>query len=196
MQQPRTSSLRGMSVIEVLVAAALLLVISLGILGLLTRALQNNTRGLEATQTSNFARTQLDHNLGEPLNAPSIQVAPGSNELKIEEFWATGSLAIDNDDDERWYGAEADAQGRILLEQERTVRQYNVVSLIGDAQEFNEEGEFVFQITQAKLDNGLPGDIDPRYVNVKRIDLSIQGNRQGGALGAGQSLRSETYKAY
>ena len=187
---------RGMSIIEVLVAAGLLLVISLGILALLTRSLQNNTRGWEATQTSNYARTQLDQHLGESLDAPDIQIPSGSSELETDHFWASGSTAIDNDDDEGWYDSEASAQGIILMEKTRMVQQYNVASLLGDASGFNDQGEYEFEITQGDLDSALTGDVDPRFANVKRIELTIQGRRQGGSLGAGQRLKSETYKSY
>lgn len=189
-------ALRGMSLIEVLVAASLLLVISLAILALLTRALQNNTRGWEATQSSNLIRTELDQHLGEELTAPDVTVAPGTTEIETESFWAAGSDAFDNDDDEGWYDVEGDAQGRILVERKRTVRQYNVSSLIGDPTGYSDKGEFVYEISQAQIDSPLTGDVDPRFANVKRIDLEIQGRRQAGPLGAGQRLKADTYKAY
>lgn len=192
----KARSQRGMSIIEVLVAAGLLLVISLAILAMLTRSLANNTRGWEATQTSNYARTQLDQHLGEDLSAPDIEIAAGSDETTASRFWASGSNAIDNDQDEGWYDVETDAKGTVLIEQSKTVKQYNVKTLIGDPSGLNDEGEYVYEITEAKLNAPLSGDVDPRFANVKRIELTIEGRRQGGSLGAGQRLKSETYKSY
>lgn len=189
-------SQRGMSLIEVLVAAGLLLVISLAILAMLTRSLANNTRGWEATQTSNFARTQLDQHLGETLDAPAIEIGSGQTENATSRFWASGSATIDNDADEGWYDVEADAKGTILVVQESQVRQYNVATLLGDASGLNDEGEYQYEITESKLNSPLTGNVDPRFANVKHIELTIEGRRQGGSLGAGQRLKSETYKSY
>lgn len=195
-QAARLRSQRGMSVVEVLVAAGLLLVISLAILAMLTRSLANNTRGWEATQTSNFARTQLDQYLGEYLSAPGIEISAGATENTASQFWASGSSVIDNDADEGWYDSESLAQGTVLLEKSTTVTQFNVKTLLGDPAGLNDDGEYYYQISPSKLSSPLSGDVDPRFANLKRIELTIKGRRQGGSLGAGQQLASETYKSY
>ncbi|MDA8018040.1 MAG: hypothetical protein MPN21_11390 [Thermoanaerobaculia bacterium] len=187
---------RGMSVVEVLVAASLLLTVAVGILALLTRSLQNNTRGWEATQTSNHARTALDQRLGEALTAPGLEIAAGSNERKNELFWSGGSNVLDNDDEEGWYDSESEAAGTVFVRRTEIVRQYNVRSLLGESSGLNDEGEYVFELERERIDTPLSGDVEPRFVHIKRIEVTIEGRRQGGALGAGQRLKSETYKSF
>lgn len=191
---PSAEQERGMSVIEVLVAAALLLVISLGILALLTRSLANTNRGWEATYTSNMVRTQLDNHLGQPFE--EISIAAADTVTESTAFWAAGSNAIDNDDDEGWYDTEAAAKGLVLMERQLAVRQYNVKTLLGSPTGFNDLGEWEYFLTEAKLGSGLSGSVDQDFVHVKRFEVSYKGVREGGGLGAGQRLKAETFKSF
>lgn len=193
----------GMSVVEVLIAASLLLVIALGVLALLTRSMANANRGWEATVAANHVRNQLDTYTGEPLTSPTVLITGGQKEEVLTEYWAQGSSAISNDDDEGWYPDEGSAQGLVLLEREVTIRQYNVKSLLGDTTGLNDEGQWVFEITETAVNelesNGgavLEGGTDIEFVHVKRVATSLEGKRQGGALGAGQRMRTETYTSF
>jgi Tfp pilus assembly protein PilV len=51
---------RGLSIVEVLIASALLLIIALGILPLFSRSIISNRQGLDSTEVSNMARTQME----------------------------------------------------------------------------------------------------------------------------------------
>jgi prepilin-type N-terminal cleavage/methylation domain-containing protein len=61
----------GFSLIEVLIASALLLAVAVGVLPLFTRSLTNNLEGNEATQMSNGAVDSLEDMAGERFNAES-----------------------------------------------------------------------------------------------------------------------------
>ena len=65
----------GFTMVEVLVAGALLMVITLGTLPLFTRALRDNRSGAESTEVSNAARSGLEEFFQLPWDAARLVLA-------------------------------------------------------------------------------------------------------------------------
>ena len=89
----RRSSLRrrrraaGFSLLEVLIAAALLLAVAVGILPLFTRSLTSNLEGNEATQLSNGAIDTLEDMAGDRFNAGDMTwTGTGTSSTSAWEF--------------------------------------------------------------------------------------------------------------
>ena len=68
---------RGLSIVEVMIAAALLLIIALGILPLFSRSIISNRQGLDSTEVSNMARTQMEEYAQLPFNHLMLTVPDG-----------------------------------------------------------------------------------------------------------------------
>jgi type II secretory pathway pseudopilin PulG len=121
-KRPKSSRAGGFSLVEVLIAGALLLVISLGILPLFTRSMTLNSAGRVSTQISQYARSSMEELISASLNAPSLTIPAGETELEVISYFEDAS--------EGWI-AEADhvpGSGWFYRKTVR-VRQYNVGAL-------------------------------------------------------------------
>ncbi|MEZ5313277.1 MAG: hypothetical protein R2862_06270 [Thermoanaerobaculia bacterium] len=78
-KRPRTSE-AGFSLIEGLVAAALLLIVTVGILPLFSRAMQNNAKGNDSTRQSNGAVDELERSISMPFNSGPMDIVNGATQ--------------------------------------------------------------------------------------------------------------------
>ena len=83
-----TGTEAGFSLIEVLVAAVILLVIALGMVPLFTRAITSNVEGFENTEVSNYARSRAEEFLQYPFNSPQLTVEAGKDVREIKDFYS------------------------------------------------------------------------------------------------------------
>lgn len=159
----------GFSMIEVLIAAAMLLIVALGVLPLFTQAMVNNTAGAESTRVANHARTRAEEFLQYPFNSASLLVPAGVTEREIDDYYAR--------EEEAWFaGTVSDAASAghdPLFTRTTTIRQFNVQDLT------------------TPLDGGAP----PGAVHVKEITVEIEGTRSAGPLGAGKRIAVRVHKS-
>lgn len=87
MRAPRERS-DGFSLIEVLIAALILMVILLGMVPLFTRSVTNNIQGFDYTEVSNYAKSRAEEFLQFPFNSPNLTVPVGSESLEVTEFFS------------------------------------------------------------------------------------------------------------
>ena len=83
----RQRSSAGFSMIEALIAAAILLIIALGLLPLFTRSINDNVSGNDASQATNGSRTEAEEMLQLPFNNTRLAVPAGSTQLQVQDFW-------------------------------------------------------------------------------------------------------------
>ena len=74
---PSASNEAGFSIIEGLIAALLLLVVTLGILPLFSRAMNNNVKGNDSTRQSNGATDAFETSVALPFNSGAMTVPGG-----------------------------------------------------------------------------------------------------------------------
>src|SRR5688500_9627085 len=84
---PRSHGQRGMSLIEVLVAALIMVVVALGLIPLFTRSMRQNREGANFTDLTNVARSALEEYLQMDFIAPRLTIPPGSEELVVQHYW-------------------------------------------------------------------------------------------------------------
>lgn len=104
----RRSGEAGMSLVEVTIAAAILLVVSIGVLPLFTRAIVNNRSGYDSNQASHLVRTSLEDDLALGFNHPKFDIrnplpghfvqpssigVGGEEMLQGDFFWDEGALS-------------------------------------------------------------------------------------------------------
>ncbi len=83
-----TSRAGGFSLIEVLIAALILMVILLGMVPLFTRSITNNIQGFDYTEVSNYAKSRAEEFIQFPFNSPNLTVPIGSESLEVTDFFS------------------------------------------------------------------------------------------------------------
>lgn len=163
----------GMSLIELMIAMALLAFVAIGILPMMMRALADNNRAWEATEASNFVQSELEPMLATPYDSPVLTVDPGTDERLSSWSWAEGDAGKVGDDNEGW-ALDPTGKGLVFWTRNTYVHWYDVDD----------------------LKTRLKGDEDPSQVNLKEIQVKVESIRQGGSLGGGQELWIRVLKAF
>jgi hypothetical protein len=173
---PRTAE-NGFSVVEALIAAALLLVIAIGIIPFFSTAMANNARGNDSTQASNFTKTVLEDLLQIPFNNQNVAIPPGSTEVVRNQWWENPNPDIVGD--EVWRDGVASGTPDIWTRRV-VITQHSV----NDA----ENGLF---------DTPLDGGADPINVHLRQIVVTVNSSREiGNPLGASRPFTLRTFKAF
>ena len=175
---------RGLSLLEVLIAAAILLVVTVGIVPLLVRARANNVRGWESTTVTSHLKTTLEPVLEFDFGSAPMTVPAGTTEGLATDFWTAGTRGMVHDPGEGWCRDPA-GRGDVVWTRTVRVRQFH----LGDLGNPGDPGNDPF-------DEPLDGRAPPESVHLKEIRVEIRGARQGGALGAGQNYSITLYKAF
>jgi Tfp pilus assembly protein PilV len=167
----------GFSMIEALIAAAILLIIALGLLPLFSRAINDNVSGNDATQATNGSRTQLEELLQVPFNNTRLTLAGGATELATADFWTRGDAKKTGSADEGWW-ANPSGHGQVLWRRTTRVRQYSVSDL-----------------TDGKLDTPLAGGTQPTFVQLKELEVVVE-NPKKNLIGNGQGITLRVIKPF
>lgn len=142
----------GVSLVEALIAAALLLVIVIGLIPLFSRSMLNNVQGNDAMQATNAVVTEFERFLALPFDREELTIPAGSNEVQTTLFYLfegkQWDASVPIGDTARW-------------EREATLRQYSIGDLFDDG----------------VLNNPQPGDQTPSYIHLKTIELEVRNGR-------------------
>ncbi len=150
----------GFSMIESLIAAAILLIIALGLLPLFSRAINDNVSGNDASQATNAGRTQIEALMQLPLENQRLAATSGVA-TETTDYWTAGATDQLGDADEGW---QTDSSGHGAVLWNRTTR--------------------VTQITLADLDStGLNKDT----ITLKQIEVEVD-NPKKNLFGNGQGI--------
>ncbi len=160
----KSSREAGFSVIEGLIAALLLLVVTLGILPLFSRAMNNNVRGNDSTRQANGAIDTFESYGGLFFNSGDMRVLPGTEERVVLETLALNKIdsptgGVDVGMSNRWEPAAAVLAPDVpVMNREITLRQYSF-------DDFKDDQE---------LNDPLDGDKEDRLVHLKLIDVELR----------------------
>lgn len=156
----------GFSLVEVLIAAALLLIVSVGILPMFTRSITNNLQGKQATEATNLARSELERMIQLPSDAADLTLLSGT-ELVRNEKWSKNSL--------QWYDVGSFPTGEIdAFERTVTVRQFGMGALADGLLDSSEL---------------LDASSDPQLVHLKEIEVEVVAPPSGMSPGKQVTLR-------
>ena len=167
---------RGVSLIETLIATALLLVTALGIAPLLMRAQSDTLRGRETTRSAAAAAGRLDELLGAAFDAAPLALGRGQSERRHDAAWTQGDPRVIHDAAEGWIATPTPSPGLGRVLWRRTTR--------------------VRQLALDHLGLPLPGGAPPGTVHLKEIDVTVATLRQGNGLGAPVITRVRVLKAF
>lgn len=170
----RFAAERGFSVVEGLIAAALLLIVTIGVLPMFTRAIINNSQGRQASEVSNRARNTLEELAQLPYDDLAVTIPDGSDSLVTTHYW--------NSITEQWE-LTAPASGNLLYTRTTTVRYFDVSALDTGATGLPE-----FERSEAIAAPAAP--------DLKEIEVVISNPDQLGLLGPGKSITLRYYKPF
>ncbi len=152
--------------IEVMIASAILLIVSIGVLPLFTRSITNNVQGRLATEAVNDARSELERLMQLDFNSPELTLPDGQPTLERKEYWDQNS--------HRWLDGTSipDDQNETL----RTVR----------IRQFNKDAFLDRRVDDAEA---LPGGSPVGQVQIKEIVVRVMSASQLDAPGKAMTLR-------
>ncbi len=167
----------GFSLIEALIAAAIMMVIALGLLPLFSRAINDNVSGNDASQATNNSRTQVEEILQLPFANQRLVVPAGSKLLETKDYWTRGDAQQEGGSNEGWW-ANASGHGQVLWNRTTHVRQYSISDL-----------------ADGKLDTPLDGSTQPTFVQLKQIEVVVD-NPKKNIFGNGQGITLTVLKPF
>ena len=174
----RRAGSRGLSLLEVTIAGALVLVIAISILPMMVRSTTNNQLGWQATEMSNYFRSTFDEAIEASFTGAAMTIPDADTALLSDWVYTAGALDESGDADERWWsvddsglsvvgteivrGAQTN-RGPILWVRRTQVRQFNVEAL-GDP---NIPGNIPFPDTKALQGSALRDSVHLKEIHVE-----------------------------
>ncbi len=192
----------GFSLVEGLIAAALLLVIAVSVLPLFMQALVSNTRGGRSSQLTALVNAELESLNQATLDNPAWQLTgSGTETLELgTRFWDTGHLHSEANPaqlgDEGWVDTRGAAAGPVVWSRDLTLRKYSyadvhttidvgaaTLSTLGDPRLFD-----------SPLQTDDDGDIYSAHITEFRVHI-IE-DREGVPLGLSQRMTVGHFRAF
>lgn len=181
---------RGFTVIEGLVATAILLIVAIGILPLFANSIANNSRGSDSTTASNFGKSALENLSQMPFNNTSLAIGSGATQKVLSEWWKPGAGPI-NDTTQGWQSTAPTSTQFTTWTRSTTVEEFGVRDILNS-------GKFV---------TPLDGSTQANFVQLKRVTVNVQsskintvnalgGGKQGAVLGGGENIVLQIVKAF
>jgi len=163
---------RGFTLVEMLIAAALLGVIMVGMIPLFTRSILANQAGWESSRVSSLGKSQVEQYIEAGFNAPPLTLAAGSELVSTDYYSNVHHEWMPGEDPE-----EGDAS---LWFRTTSVRQYHI-SAVNDG---------ILDPTEA-----LPAGADPVWINLKEVEILVENRRGATLIRPDQALTLRVVKA-
>lgn len=192
----------GFSLIEGLIAAALLLVVAVSTLPLFMRALESNTRGGRASQVATMVTAALEELNQATVDREDFQLTGSDTGVRETGtmFWDLGALYADGDPaeigDEEWIADKTTASGPVLWSRELDIRKYSFADVhtsiqVGD-QELTTLGD------PRWFDSPLHTDDDGDLYNahITEFRVHIVEDREGIPLNSGQRMTVGHFRTF
>jgi prepilin-type N-terminal cleavage/methylation domain-containing protein len=164
---------KGFSLIEVLIASAIFLIVALGIVPFFTQAIVNNRAGADFTQSTNYAKSELERLYALPFSSPDLQVTAGTSAVTVQYYSQTAH---------NWVPTVT-SPDVALWTRTVTIRNFGLGGMI----DIDHDG---------KLDGPLGAGTPVASVHAKQIEVRVQSGRAGGPLGAGKQITLSVFKAF
>ena len=178
MNRRRAARQQGFSVVEALIAAALLLIIAIGVLPLFTRAIVSNVSGDDSTKVSHFSRSQTENLYTQPWNSSDLEITSGSIHALPPQYFRDPDP--NSTGDEVWTPTLPTAPSERRWQRDADIRQFSIRSI--------DDG--TLSMSEALPATSLPGDI-----HFKVIEVRVQGLRQAGPLESPKQIAVRMIKA-
>lgn len=186
-QRRCVGSSSGFSMLEVMIAGAILLIISLGLIPLFVQAVRDNETGGDYTQAANGNKSRLEESSQLPINNGSLAVPLGVAEGQTVESFAQGDRSKIGDANERWWpGAPAD-KGQLLWTRTTLVHTYNMNAL--------DKRDKDFVLDPAERQPGTAeGDMGNSHL--KEVEVVLESEKDASLFGGSKRTTFRLLKAF
>jgi prepilin-type N-terminal cleavage/methylation domain-containing protein len=161
---------KGFSLIEVLIAAGIFLIVALGIVPFFTQAIVNNRAGADYTQSTNYAKSELERLFSLPMSSPDLQVTVGTSAVTVQYYSQTTHTWV----------TTLTSGDVALWTRTVTIRQYSLSGMLNGA---------------APAD-ALDASTPTAFVHARQIEVKVQSGRAGGPLGGGKQVTLSVFKTF
>ena len=158
----------GFSLIEVLITSVMVTAIALSTVPMFTRAMVNNTEGMDSTKVANEARGHLERLLELPFASPHLTLSAGAEKRTSEYFSALAG---------GWNPFPLPTVNTAVFTRVTIVRQYGLQAI----------ADGVLEPAEA-----LAFDAVPESVHLKEIEVQIE--QTGAVFGRAKHLTLKTLK--
>lgn len=162
----------GFSLLETLIAAALLMLILIGILPLFERSRMNLLQGYDASRVSNAATENFEQLLALPFLSFDTNLPDGADRGTRTDFWLL--------EGDRW-AAAVPVGDRAQFQRFTTIDQFGVSSVVDDDEDLFDAG------------TELPGGTVAADIHYKRLTTDIVNPRVDGPGGTYRIVTIHTY---
>jgi hypothetical protein len=185
---------QGLSLVEVLIAALLLVIVALGLVPLITRAMASNVSGADSTTVSNHSKTGAEGLRQASFFWEELIVPNGQTAALRTYYWAQGDRDAIGDAGEGWTRMAVPpdpdtvlpppvdpALGLIHWRRNQRVHYYHIDDLVGDG----------------RFNDPLDGSTDPVFVHLKDFEVEVEGVEGASAvIGVRRRIAVRTLKAF
>jgi Tfp pilus assembly protein PilV len=172
-----TAGERGFTIIEGLVATAILLVVAIGVIPLFASAILNNSKGSDSTTASNFSKTNVENLLALPFTGPNMTITAG-NKLEVDDWWKPGNGKI-NDPTQGWTLTAPSTTTIATWNRVTTIQQYQTEDILTDG------------ALTTPLDTSVSSQ-----AGLKMVTVSLASRKPGGILGNGERITVQMIRAF
>ena len=153
-----TTKQEGFSVVEGLMAAAIILIVAVGVLPLFVNAMTDNLQGRRSTEVANAARSHAERLMQLDFNHVELTIPNGNTELETTDYQVSTFDALEQITTKQWLNETAHTEtGTEDLVRITTIRQYNFAAL---------DDELV-DASEALAGGSPPGDIDFKEIEIQ-----------------------------
>ncbi|HVS02087.1 MAG TPA: hypothetical protein VMT16_04890 [Thermoanaerobaculia bacterium] len=157
----------GYSIVEVLIAGAIMLFIALSILPIFAQSISSNLSGQDSTSVANHARSRVEELYQLPFDTPFLQLTDG-DERRHDEYYSRNQKAwLPGTEDDVPVGDEA------LWTRVTQIRNYSATD----------------------IETPLAFNSDPTLVHLKELLVTVAATREGGPLGGGKRIIVQAFKS-
>jgi prepilin-type N-terminal cleavage/methylation domain-containing protein len=170
-RKPLAGRQRGFSMIESLIAAALIGAVAIGVIPLWTRAMTDNMAGADYTRVTNYAKSRQEE-------LAHLDQTSAANQVRVQD--GTQRQIVDYMDPATGLWAAKKPSTPIYWTRTTTITLYGV-------HDTDKNG---------LLNSPLPGGSDPRAVHVVQTQVQIQSMSAYGAIGTRRSTVIRYFKSF
>ena len=197
--EPRRSRAEaGLSLIETVIAAAVLLVVAVGTLPLFVRSALNNVKGLDGLQASQYATSEHENllveavdgrrfELSNPLPENTVQpIETGTgDEMFVDDvFWDRGALAPGPHQvrvgDGDWIADPAAAQDLVFWRRRSVIRQHTYADISDGVIDATNPNQLITLGDARLFDRPLASGVEASSVHFKDQEVRLESQRAGG----------------
>ena len=180
----------GFSMIEVMIAGAILLIISLGLIPLFVQAVRNNETGSDYLQATNENKGRLEEASSLSINSATLALPAGATEGQVVESYAQGARNQIGDINEGWWAGTPTGKGDLLWTRTTRIHAFSITALDQDAK------DFTLSPTERLTGASASDTSDLTNQNLKEVEVVLESEKDSSVFGGTKRTTFRLLKAF